>query len=204
MRGWIKLNKEPISEAGSKPNASSDKMAKAESGDAPPKQNLAAQEEQAAGRAAVPDAPAIGRTGSRSEEVRQNFKEQISKQDEKLINAIKKELAGLIINQIKAGANVNIADKSGQTALMVLAARGTVDDVKLIVEKGADVKATNKAGMTPLLIAVRAGSSDIVSYLIEKNANPNDATPDGKTALEIARKQNDEKIIEILMRAGAR
>jgi ankyrin repeat protein len=40
---------------------------------------------------------------------------------------------------IKFGANVNHIDKQGETALIVCAAHGCFDEVKILVENGANI-----------------------------------------------------------------
>ena len=54
---------------------------------------------------------------------------------------------------IDAGADVNAADKDGQTALMAASEKGHVAKVRLLLENGANVYARDKSGKTALQYA---------------------------------------------------
>ena len=58
---------------------------------------------------------------------------------------------------LKAGADVNIANKDGQTPLMVAVKKGSISLVALLIQSGADVNVVDNNGMNPLaLTAVHA------------------------------------------------
>ena len=54
---------------------------------------------------------------------------------------------------LKHGAEVNVADKYGDTALTEVARYGHSDVVELLLEHGAEVNAADKYGQTPLMEA---------------------------------------------------
>lgn len=66
---------------------------------------------------------------------------------------------------IQAGADVNRADKYGETALMSAAALGKLDIVKELLKNGADPKLKDKKGDTALQQAQRNQRTDVVDLL---------------------------------------
>lgn len=50
---------------------------------------------------------------------------------------------------VEKGANINIQDEHGRTALHIASVNGRLEMVKLLVEKGADIKVKNNKGETP-------------------------------------------------------
>src|SRR5205823_4768231 len=73
------------------------------------------------------------------------------------------EIARLLIDK---GARVDVADKSGGTALMYAADRGKAEFVRLLLAKGADVNARDKSGATALK-AARAGKHPEVEAILK-------------------------------------
>ncbi len=62
-----------------------------------------------------------------------------------------------VMELLKAGADVNIANKDGQTPLMVAVKKGSISLVALLIQSGADVNVVDNNGMNPLaLTAVHA------------------------------------------------
>lgn len=57
---------------------------------------------------------------------------------------------------INGGANVNLANTAGETALMLASEAGNIKLVNLLIKSGADVNAINKVGDSPLSYANRA------------------------------------------------
>jgi hypothetical protein len=68
---------------------------------------------------------------------------------------------------IEAGADINVTDPGGGTALMWAAYNdaGDADVVDLLLAKGADVNARNKMGETALMWAMRRGYTPVVRSL---------------------------------------
>lgn len=76
-------------------------------------------------------------------------------------------MAGMLVEK---GAEVNVKNKFGQTALMMAAKYGNVPLMKFLVEKGAEVNARSDKGMTALGYAKNAGQEESVKYLVSVNA----------------------------------
>jgi len=98
------------------------------------------------------------------------------------------------------GANLNIQNEEGETALMIASGGDYTDIVRLLIEAGANLNIQNEDGKTALMFA---SNTDIVRLLIEAGANLNLQNNDGHTALITATKRNDIEIVRLLIEAGA-
>ena len=61
---------------------------------------------------------------------------------------------------------INKPSSSGETALHKAAAKGSLDCVKLLVQRGANVNLVDKQGRTPLLIAWESGHFECHKYML--------------------------------------
>ncbi|MCP3924754.1 MAG: DUF1566 domain-containing protein [Desulfobacterales bacterium] len=82
----------------------------------------------------------------------------------------KDEFSRVLLN-IK-GVNINFKDKSGWTPLHAATSVGTLEIVKLLVDKGADVNFVNNYDISPVVSSFcrRDNGIEISKYLIEKGA----------------------------------
>jgi ankyrin repeat protein len=82
--------------------------------------------------------------------------------------AIKAEYEYLEIIEIlvKAGADINIVDSYGRTALHRAAIFGKINSVLLLLKLGADSKLIDKRGMTPRDRALANGHNEIANLLM--------------------------------------
>ena len=71
---------------------------------------------------------------------------------------------------LKQGANVNVREKDGSTALMWAADSGFTETLKVLIAAGADVNATDKNGTTALMFATRMENTRIVNILKQAEA----------------------------------
>jgi ankyrin repeat protein len=106
---------------------------------------------------------------------------------------------------LERGANPNIANDGGATALMW--ASGDLEKTRLLVDHGADVNARSDGGRTPLMIAAgRPESGAAVKLLLEHGANPS-ATAAGlfgdTTVLSEAASTGDDALLQVLIDHGA-
>jgi hypothetical protein len=111
----------------------------------------------------------------------------------------------------KGGANPDIKDKNGETALDIArydeikkifnptiidaARRGRTDVVKLLLDKGTNVDMQNNYGQTALMWAASEGHTEIVKLLLDKGANPVIKDKNGKTALYFAKNDEIKKLL---------
>ena len=104
-----------------------------------------------------------------------------------------------IMMLINAGANVNIADESGTTALSYAAKHGMADIAKMLIYAGANVNFLDKYGGTPILDAVFSNRPDIVKILIEAGAHVNT----GSMPILYATEHGMAEVAILLIKAGA-
>lgn len=105
---------------------------------------------------------------------------------------------------ISAGADVNIRDAAGETALH-LARRSwspNAEAVAVLIEHGADVNARSESGRTPLHEAIRRKKPEIVNALIEAGADVDARDNENNTPLYLAMELG-EPFLETLLAAGA-
>ena len=62
---------------------------------------------------------------------------------------------------------INKPSSSGETALHKAAAKGSLDCIKLLVQRGANVNALDKQGRTPLLISWENGHFECHKYMLK-------------------------------------
>jgi ankyrin repeat protein len=105
--------------------------------------------------------------------------------------------AGLVADLLKAGADPNVRNHAGASALTW--ALDDIEKVRLLVDRGADVNAVTDFGRVPLtLAAAQAGSIETVKLLLQRGATVNPA------ALTAASSRGDAGVVRVLIAAGAR
>ena len=130
---------------------------------------------------------------------------------------------GIIETLLKYGADPDVQDCEGRTALMLAASNcfGQTNIVRLMLENDADVCVKDVYGRTALMYASEYGyfrqnnriawkcgyrstsSTAMVNLLIEGGAEVNEKDYDGKTALMAAVAAGHETIVKALLNAGA-
>ena len=92
----------------------------------------------------------------------------------------------------------------GWRPIMIAAAEGKAEAVKILLEKGADPNVTNAKGRTALMFAARYGYDSIVDDLLNAGAKPDITPPDGPKAIVAAGMEGKAgAIIRILRKGGA-
>ncbi len=71
---------------------------------------------------------------------------------------------------LQKGANPNLADKKGNTPLMLATQLGFVEGIDWLVSKKATVDQTNRSGETALILAVQLRNSEAVRALLKAGA----------------------------------
>ena len=87
---------------------------------------------------------------------------------------------------LKAGADVNIQDAYGLTALNRASYNGCIKMVEQLLQAQADPNIRDIDGKTALYLASDQGQLEIVEILLEANADPKIKTEEGSTPLVIA------------------
>lgn len=109
---------------------------------------------------------------------------------------------------LAAGADCNMRNGEGATALMLAAHAGKLDMVKALIEAGADVNATDARGWGALMKAaynadLDRGFADVAQALIDAGANVEAAIGYGIRPLMLAAGYGETAVVETLLRAGA-
>lgn len=97
---------------------------------------------------------------------------------------------------LENGADPNLRNIHGSSALHAAANNGNENIVNLLLENGADVELANKIGFTSLHVAVSKGFENIVEILINNDANVNVKDNKGDTPFDLALREG--KIFEII------
>ena len=107
---------------------------------------------------------------------------------------------GIVTVLLEGGADPNLADENGKTALHYAAAFGKDEAVQILIEHGASIDLQDNNGNTALHSAATNGKTKVVSALIELGAALELQNEEGQTPLDVAK---NEAIIELLNEAGA-
>jgi ankyrin repeat protein len=105
---------------------------------------------------------------------------------------------------VDEGADVDVKDDDGQTALHFAASKGNEATVKLLLDKGANPDSRTMSSWTPLFYAAVEGQEAIVKLLLEQERVVlNSSTPEGWTPLSMASLKGHETIVRLLLEKGA-
>jgi ankyrin repeat protein len=121
----------------------------------------------------------------------------------RLADAVEERDAAGVRALIEQGADVNLPQTDGMTALHWAVRLDDVELAKALVRAGADVKATNRYGVTPLSLASTNGNAAMVELLLDAGADPNTALPGGETALMTAARTGKIGAVKALLSRGA-
>lgn len=106
---------------------------------------------------------------------------------------------------IRAGADVNAKTSRNETALILSAMKGKVEEVRVLVESGTDVNVKTSSGETALIMAAEFGHSDeeaeaVAEILLKAGADPTIKDILGKTALQYAKENGRSHLARSLKR----
>ena len=117
-----------------------------------------------------------------------------------------------VLRLLELGADINVRNHKGQTALHCAAKAGFLKVIHLLIEKGATIDAPDNKGETALFEAIRSTIKNgekqraALEALLVKGADPNVKNRKGQTPLQVAqqmRRADAGKIVELLRRSGA-
>ncbi|XP_071064298.1 M-phase phosphoprotein 8 isoform X1 [Dasypus novemcinctus] len=94
-------------------------------------------------------------------------------------------------------------DSSGMTLVMLAAAGGQDDLLRLLIRKGAKVNGRQKNGTTALIHAAEKNFLTTVAILLEAGAFVNVQQSNGETALMKACKRGNSEIVRLVIECGA-
>ena len=117
-----------------------------------------------------------------------------------------------VLRLLELGADIDVRNYKGKTALHCAAKAGFLTVIDLLIEKGATIDAPDNNGETALFEAIRSTIKDgekqraAIEALLAKGANPNFKNGKGLTPLQIAkrmRRADARKIVELLRQYDA-
>lgn len=88
---------------------------------------------------------------------------------------------------IAAGANVNMRNAKGETALVIASNLGFIEAVPPLIAAGARVDESNSTGETPLITAVHNRNIALMRLLLQAGANPDRTDNSGRSAIDYAK-----------------
>ncbi len=124
-----------------------------------------------------------------------------------LLLAVEDSDVEIIEELVKLGADINIKDDNGKTALMDAAHEGEIDVVETLLECDVDVSLTDRSGFSALHASVLSKNKDVVSAILNKCDDDaiNKVWEDFfKTPLDIALENRSGDIIDMLEAKGAK
>jgi ankyrin repeat protein len=104
---------------------------------------------------------------------------------------------------LEAGANPNLSNDNGRTALIEAAAGGVAESVRLLLDAGANVDAVQRDGLAAIYTASVSGEKEVVRLLVEHGAHLDPAMSNGWTPLWGSIWWKREDVALLLIQAGA-
>jgi ankyrin repeat protein len=123
--------------------------------------------------------------------------------DTPLADAAEKKDTVRVRALIEQGADVNLPQADGMTALHWAVHHDDAQTARRLVAAKADVKAANRYGVTSLSLACTNGNTAIVELLLKAGADPHATLPGGETALMTASRTGRVGPVQALLAQGA-
>ncbi len=100
---------------------------------------------------------------------------------------------------LEKGAEVDLVDKGGYSAMMLAASNNFAQVVELLIEHGADINRVDHSnGWSALIWAAKRGHTETVSVLLKHGADRSVIDDAGKSALDYAEAKGYADIVTML------
>ncbi len=123
--------------------------------------------------------------------------------DQLLLHAARGNNTKTVKLLVKLGADVNVKDNCGFTALMQAAMYSETESVQALTKVRANLNHQDNDGQTALMWAAAKGRKDVVQILINARANINLQDNNGQTALMRATMPGETESVQALIKANA-
>lgn len=120
-----------------------------------------------------------------------------------LLIAVQEGAPETVVTLLAAGANPNIAEPDGTSALHWAVHRGDLEMAASLLDAGAEVDSVNRYGVRPSYLAAENGDAAMIETLIAAGADPNAVFDEGETLLMTAARTGNVAAIDALIAAGA-
>ena len=120
-----------------------------------------------------------------------------------IIEAVKSGDLDAARGLLEDGADADVRQGDGATALHWAAHRNDLDAARLLIAGGVSVAPANELGATPLWLATMNGSVAMVALLLDNGADTNAALNMGETPLMSAARVGNLQTVELLLEHGA-
>lgn len=104
---------------------------------------------------------------------------------------------------IRYGADLEIKDTHGNTALSFASRHNKINIVKLLIENGANTETKDSEGITPLMYAALNDNIEIIEMLLKAEVNVNEKDIYNDTALTYAAQAGQFNCVKLLLDHGA-
>lgn len=121
----------------------------------------------------------------------------------RVADAVEVNDVGRVHELLDDGADVNVAQRDGTTALHWAAYHDDAATVELLIGSGADVNAENRYGVPALSLAATNRNVAIVMLLLDAGADAGASRQGGETVLMTAARSGSVPIVEALLANGA-
>lgn len=95
---------------------------------------------------------------------------------------------------LKKGANVELKDVKGNTAVHFAAISGSADALEALSAFRANFDQRNSDGQNPFHVAAHAGKSKIVKFLVQRGSNPKIKDKKGNTGRSLSNKKTLKEV----------